>query len=109
MQNRTAAMTETLIAEKRAYLAALAAEGRIGDLARTVNEIAALEGAHLVRATDERSMVNGLETDERLEVLTDLLLRGADDTWSGRTNDVNRAHFDGIRETASVIMRRLRY
>ena len=108
MQNRTAAMTETLIAEKREHLAVLAAEGRTGDLARTVNEIAALEGAHLVRKTDERSMVNGLEVDERLEVLTDLLLRGADDTWSGRTNDANRAYFDGVRETAAFVMRRLR-
>ena len=108
MMNRTAAMTETLIAEKREHLAVLAAECRVSDLARTVNEIAALEGAHLVRKTDERSMVNGLEVDERLEVLTDLLLRGADDTWSGRTNDANRAYFDGVRETAAFVMRRLR-
>lgn len=108
MQNRTVAMTETLIAEKRAYLAELAAEGRISDLARTVNDIAYFEGARLVRATDERAMVNGLEVDERLELLTDLLTRGADDQWSGRTNDANRAYFDGVRETAAFVMRRLR-
>lgn len=109
MLSRTAAETKTLIAEKREHLAALAAEGSIRELACAVNEIAYFEGAHLVRSTYERSMENGLETDETLEILTDLLLRGADDTWSGRANDANRAYFDGVRETAAYVMRRLRH
>lgn len=32
-----------------------------------------------------------------------VLTNGADDTWSGRTNDVKRSYFDGMREAASQI------
>lgn len=31
----------------------------------------------------------------------DLLTQGADDTWSGRGNDLARARFDGIREACT--------
>lgn len=36
-----------------------------------------------------------------LGIITDLLTQGADDTWSGRGNDVARARFDGIRTACS--------
>lgn len=41
--------------------------------------------------------------------LTRKLLRGADDTWSGRGNDAKRSEFDGFREAAERIMDMLDY
>lgn len=38
---------------------------------------------------------------EVLEVALDLMLSGADDSWSGRGNDAKRARFDGIRSACS--------
>jgi hypothetical protein len=35
--------------------------------------------------------------------LEDFLLAGADDSWSGRTNDAARARFDGIRYQVRAI------
>lgn len=71
-------------------------------LASQVNAIARAEGAF---AAIERA-VRFLEYVERsetavngtlAEVLTRGLLNGADDEWSGRTNDVKRAKHDGYR------------
>lgn len=38
-----------------------------------------------------------------LEITLDALTPGADDTWSGRGNDVARARFDGMRSVASDV------
>lgn len=107
MLAKTAAEIADRITEKRAHLAALATDGApVRDLTFTVNEIAYYEGAHTVFATVER--MADLDADERMEVVTDMLVRGADDQWSGRANDANRAHYDGVRETAALVLRRLR-
>lgn len=34
-------------------------------------------------------------------VAMDLLVNGADDSWSGRSNDLKRARFDGVRAACS--------
>lgn len=34
-------------------------------------------------------------------VAFDMMVNGADDTWSGRGNDIKRARFDGIRSASS--------
>lgn len=107
MLAKNAAEIADRIAEKRARLATLATDGApTRELASAVNEIAYYEGAHTVFATVER--MADLDADERIEIITDMLVRGADDTWSGRGNDTNRAHFDGVRETAALVLRRLR-
>lgn len=109
MFTKTAAAAQDLIERKRASLATLATEGAaIRDITHTVNEIARTEGEWTVLATDEKMAANGLDTAERIEVITDLLLRGADDSWSGRGNDTQRAHYDGIRDAASTVLNRLR-
>lgn len=41
------------------------------------------------------------------EVITSTLVLGADDTWSGRRNDMRRAAFDDVRETARRLLDRL--
>lgn len=45
-------------------------------------------------------ILNGLTIEQCKEQLIKKLLRGADDSWSGRTNDVLRAEFDGFRRAA---------
>lgn len=48
---------------------------------------------------------SGVEITEAqvMQVVMDLLTRGADDTWSGRGNDVKRAYFDGVRSAATRV------
>jgi len=46
-------------------------------------------------AERENREITDCEIDD---VIIDLLIAGADDTWSGRGNDIRRARFDGIRE-----------
>lgn len=69
-------------------------------------------GEHLIRLAEAegqrdtayrfvRVLRNGF-TRERaaMHVMDDITQRGADDTWSGRNNEVKRAHYDGRREMA---------
>lgn len=73
-------------------------DARYDRLASLVNKIAHAQGVWHVLARTERASDNGLGDMEMLEMLSDLLVTGADDSWSGRGNDANRARFDGIRE-----------
>lgn len=72
------------------------------DLARRVNALAEAEGelavwARLGHAADQGDFGAAMIR----EVTADMLLAGADDGWSGRTNDVKRARFDGVRSAVS--------
>jgi hypothetical protein len=88
----------------------------IGELALMVNEIAFTEGrlaaAELAQrvatlVADPDGKVNAQTTDAVnravLQAVYQTLARGADDEWSGRTNDVQRARHDGFRDFASSI------
>lgn len=66
------------------------AEGQAQTWARFRNVVDYAEREHL---TLDKSMVQ--------EIALDMLSNGADDGWSGRTNDVKRAHFDGVRKAVS--------
>lgn len=79
----------------QADLADMATDGvRSEQLASVLVRLAEAEG----RLTVARQ-INALKDnpDALDEAFTRLLLRGADDGWSGRTNDVRRAYFDGVR------------
>lgn len=105
----TAEAAKVVAQQARDHLAELAQTGRFDELAYAVNAVAKAEGVHLAHVTAERAATNGLDLHEQIEVVTDLLLRGADDTWSGRLNDTNRAHADGVREAASRLLSKLRH
>jgi len=67
--------------------------------------LAQAEGALVVWAVAARIMAEKDLTDQQKREaiygsLVDFLGAGADDTWSGRNNDLRRAHFDGVREAA---------
>lgn len=79
------------------------------DWARFANKVAEAEGAASVWARINNmvahSVNQGVEVTEAMlaEVVADMLINGADDSWSGRTNDVKRARFDGVRSAASNV------
>jgi hypothetical protein len=92
------------LAAARADLAAKVSSGKgytAESLAENVNEIARWEGsfAAIERAVRFLDYVDRSETPVNgtlADVLTKMVLTGADDQWSGRTNDVKRARYDGL-------------
>ena len=70
--------------------------------ARFANELAELEGTAYAYNALHRACV-AVDEVELSEVALALLAEGADDGWSGRTNDVRRARFDGIRTACASI------
>lgn len=98
----------------RVKLAEMAAKSNCSDLASVLDKLSKTEGHvwMLMRAqgTLERAMIydvlRGTEAqvkEELFELVTETLLDGAGDTYSGRTNDVLRSKFDGIREACKFI------
>lgn len=80
---------------QRAVIADLAAKGASAEtLGAEIHRLARLEGASVV------TLAKTFEPEDGVKHVTGYLLRGADDTWSGRGNDLKRAWFDGLREAA---------
>lgn len=77
------------------------------DLARQILSLAEAEGVHEIFQGVDAMRKRGLSNADVRERLVDALTRGADDSWSGRTNDARRARFDGIREAISWHLQRL--
>lgn len=94
----------------RASVAQAATEGQpASEIVNKLNKLAEAEGSRdmwyrLQRAATHTS-VNGDEFTEDManRVVLGFLANGADDSWSGRGNDVRRAYFDGIREASRKI------
>lgn len=77
------------------------------DLARSVVSLAEAEGVHSVFQVVDRMKARNSENVDIREYLVSLLVRGADDSWSGRANDARRAQFDGVREAVQHHLDRL--
>jgi hypothetical protein len=94
--------------EVKAARAALTAASEDGAqatrLANQLNDLAVREGRLGVVVQVVAMDAQGCAPDTIRKWLTRTLLAGSDDTWSGRTNDVRRARFDGVREAASEIL-----
>ena len=75
------------------------------DLAYHLNKLAEAEGHRFSALSFVRHMRSGAtQTEAAHEVIADVIGgSGADDTWSGRSNDTKRAFYDGRREMASAI------
>lgn len=63
------------------------------EVASRANALAEAEGRHRALALAEYA--HGEGRDPYLAVCREVQ-QGADDGWSGRTNDARRAHFDGV-------------
>lgn len=66
-------------------------------IARTANQIAEKEGALEVAHLLKHAEANEVSKDTLARMLLREAVRPADDTWSGRGNDVRRAFADGRR------------
>jgi hypothetical protein len=86
---------EVSLSEARTALACDAASADAKSLARRLNTLAELEGRLFIFRT-----VTYLNDNDRASEIQNWLMeqaiRGADDNWSGRTNDVARARHDGV-------------
>lgn len=83
----------------RERLVTAATEGQSADeLATIVEAITRAEAVARLRYSVGRMLANGSNTNEIEAYLTDRLIAGADDTFSGRGNDLKRAAFDAVRD-----------
>ena len=86
---------EVSLSEARTALACDAPSADAKSLARRLNTLAELEG----RLSVFRTVIHLNDNDRAGEIqawLMEQAIRGADDNWSGRTNDVSRARHDGV-------------
>ena len=67
------------------------------DVAQLARELAIAEGQVQARYEYRNALAYDATPQEIRKTLTDLVLRGADDTWSGRSGDIKRSKFDGLR------------
>lgn len=79
----------------------------VQSLASTLNVIAELEGAVFILRGIANLQERGCDVEEQRNFLVSVLCRGADDSWSGRTNDVRRAMHDGKIEAAKTLLERI--
>lgn len=111
---------KNLQARELGYVADVLAKVQAGSLAPSALLDASLKLVELEGRADVYSGIlsiveygrrNDVDTDETIEEVTgllqDLLLRGADDSWSGRANDGRRARFDGTREAVRWAIKRV--
>ena len=75
--------------------------------AEFANQLAELEGEVYAYSRISHACETAVEVPQSFmyEVAMEILSDGAYDGWSGRTNDVRRARFDGIRTACSNLLR----
>lgn len=73
-------------------------------LAKAANQIAEKEGALEVAHLVQYAEANEVSKDALTRMLLREAVRSADDTWSGRGNDVKRAFADGRRDAIDDAM-----
>lgn len=109
IRHLTAETTDEFLLEpvesRRAALAARIAEGvQAESLASGVNAIAEAEGMAFIAGQFVRMLKHDkTRAEATASCVSHVIGVGPDDTWSGRTNDARRAHFDGMRKMASEL------
>lgn len=103
LTKRLAKATRNLEYAHEAIAAKVAAGTDAKTLGGLVNDLARLEGeanawAHMLNAASHEADVTGLQVR-----MMEMLAQGADDSWSGRGNDVQRSRFDGLRTVADKV------
>lgn len=95
--------------QAREKLAQIAEAGMLAELGNAVNAVAYAEGVAEAHYIKERLEGNGKSEPIIALELAGRMSHGADDSWSGRGNDVQRAKHDGFREAAQRIVQKARY
>lgn len=82
------------------------AANRVAIISAEVNLLLSLKNTiQTVTATRGESAARAAVTHR----LHDVLTQGADDSWSGRGNDLSRMQFDAVRKIASEILNDIHY
>lgn len=82
----------------KARLVEVIGSATVDTLADTVEQIAKCEAACIVHTKAGNVLRNGHTfADVRIHLTEDVLIQGAEDTWSGRGNDLRRAKHDAAR------------
>lgn len=108
-ENQMQAAEGNLQHARAALTAAVASDTHSDRLATLVNRIAEAEGALGLWARAAAMVAAGKDNAALTGYVARALMNGADDTWSGRSNDARRANFDGRREAATNLMDHLAY
>lgn len=122
MKNITADTTDAdilapLEAARESLVTMAQGRGRAEDLAAAALAVCEAEGMAAARIAYRNTLVGaakhrGMSTTHpevravAEQAVTDLVLAGADDTWSGRGNDARRARYDGTRKAARELLPR---
>lgn len=110
--DRKAAAASATLDKARADLATKATSSTLSDIGHGAGVVASAWGAVEVWSAAVAIVRHGVEHGEALEDTVaevrawavGLLVRGADDTWSGRGNDLARMKFDGVRSAVERIV-----
>lgn len=95
-------MAKRLAAQRKVIADLAAGENTSADqISRATHVLASIEGESLI---DLIAASTGTAESKRAMVLG-YLTRGADDTWSGRSNDLARSKYDGLRKAAENFLR----
>lgn len=94
--------TEAMVAKARDTLMSGAETETAVKLTHALNELARSEGEHHYWDAARTAVSEGYDGLEALGLILDsaierIATQGADDTWSGRGNDVRRSQFEGVR------------
>lgn len=117
MKNTTQTLEQIELIKKRATSRKEEAEQEVSDgYNRLAERIASLNIDHtfLAKATAAIAEAEGKVKAYRIvaqyidqlaiaNIVANEMLKGADDTWSGRTNDAARSHFEGMRNAFSAV------
>jgi len=78
---------------------------RAENVAKALNQLAEAEGKANAWFHIRNARSQGATDADVQDHLLRLVLNGPDDGWSGRTNDVRRATFDGFRAEVEIFVR----
>ncbi|MFD7247943.1 hypothetical protein ACFV6Y_39110 [Streptomyces massasporeus] len=110
---RNAAQAREMLEKAQAAVVKVAQAGDLRELNSAANQVAFWDGYAALLAEVEQY---GAQADEfgveglqkqfgLMQHVAEVLARGADDEWSGRSNEARRARFDGVREAAKVAIK----
>lgn len=92
----TANLTKRLDQLRQEMVQDVREEHLVGYLAKRLETMAEVEGQLYVARIIERLESRAVSKEGIMANLADIMIQGADDTWSGRNNDVTRSRHDGI-------------
>jgi hypothetical protein len=104
LERKVAKLTEDHACARATLVANVQHSQNVQQLATALAYMATCEGELTLYATAARILANTQDLASLRKYVTELVLRGPDDSWSGRTNDARRALYDGTLQGASSVL-----